>query len=89
MRFTGFISILSLQFFAVDSLKLLLVFPVAARSHYFLGNELGKGLAKLGHDVTIVAAFNETNPPANYKTILITAFDECKYPKYHIISYQS
>ncbi|KAF7266713.1 hypothetical protein GWI33_019986 [Rhynchophorus ferrugineus] len=55
---------------SVVSLKLLIVFPAGARSHYNLGNALGKGLANLGHEVTLVAPFSEPNPPKNFKEIV-------------------
>lgn len=55
---------------SVASLKLLLVFPAGARSHYNLGNALGKGLANLGHEVTLIAPFSEPNPPKNFKQIV-------------------
>lgn len=55
----------------MNSLKLLLVFPLPSRSHYILGNELGKGLARLGHEVTMISVFEEKNPPKNYKDIVL------------------
>lgn len=61
-----------------DCLKLLLVFPIPAPSHYFLGNELGKKLAKLGHNVTIVAAYEEKNPPPNYRIVYLDGLAEHK-----------
>ncbi|XP_066145910.1 UDP-glycosyltransferase UGT5-like [Euwallacea fornicatus] len=54
-----------------NGLKLLLVFPISVKSHYILGNELGKGLARLGNEVTILAPFQDENPPANYTTLLL------------------
>ncbi|KAF7266712.1 hypothetical protein GWI33_019985 [Rhynchophorus ferrugineus] len=57
----------------VSGLKLLVVFPVPARSHYILGNALGKGLANQGHEVTLIGGFSEPNPPKNYKEIVLDA----------------
>ncbi|XP_066247694.1 UDP-glycosyltransferase UGT5-like [Euwallacea similis] len=54
-----------------SGLKLLLVFPIPSKSHYFLGNELGKGLARLGNEVTILAPFEDKDPQANYRTLLL------------------
>lgn len=59
-----------------NSLNLLLVAPTPAQSHYFIGNELGKGLARLGHNVTIIATYNEENPPPNYTTIYLDGIAE-------------
>ncbi|XP_072387613.1 UDP-glycosyltransferase UGT5-like [Diabrotica undecimpunctata] len=47
----------------VSPLKVLGLFPYGAPSHYFLGNELLKGIAEAGHDVTIITVFEEKNPP--------------------------
>ncbi|KAL1491899.1 hypothetical protein ABEB36_012421 [Hypothenemus hampei] len=58
-------------FGSLNGEKLLLIFHSPSKSHYFLGNELAKGLAKLGHEVTIVAPFEEKNPPKNYRNIVL------------------
>ncbi|XP_030747028.1 2-hydroxyacylsphingosine 1-beta-galactosyltransferase-like [Sitophilus oryzae] len=60
------------------SLKLLIVFPVPARSHYILGNGLSKGLANLGHEVTFVAPFSEPNPPKTLKQIVLKELVEAR-----------
>ncbi|XP_030747029.1 UDP-glucuronosyltransferase 1-6-like isoform X1 [Sitophilus oryzae] len=63
---------------SVYGLKLLIVFPVPARSHYILGNSLSKGLANLGHDVTFIAAFSEPNPPKTLKQIVLKELGEVR-----------
>ncbi|KAL1490233.1 hypothetical protein ABEB36_012962 [Hypothenemus hampei] len=65
------LTLLTFLFTRLNGEKLLLVFPFAAKSHYFLGNELAKGLANLGNDVTIIAAFEEKKPPKNYRNIVV------------------
>lgn len=55
--------------------KILCVFPIYFPSHYFLGNELAKGLAEAGHDVTMVTVFEEKNPPKNGKYKQIIMYD--------------
>ncbi|RZC41856.1 UDPGT and/or Glyco tran 28 C domain containing protein [Asbolus verrucosus] len=62
----------------VQGAKILGIFPVAAPSHYILGNSLMRGLAERGHDVTIISPFVEKNPPKNgtYKDIVLTGFVE-------------
>ncbi|XP_056637124.1 UDP-glucosyltransferase 2-like [Diorhabda sublineata] len=56
----------------VAAYKYLGVFPFFAKSHYFLGNELMKGLAKAGHEVTILTVYEEKDPPnENYKQIVL------------------
>lgn len=62
----------------VQSAKILAVFPVTAPSHYILGSALLRGLAEKGHDVTMISAFGEKNPPKNgsYRDIVLTGFLE-------------
>ncbi|KAJ8928778.1 hypothetical protein NQ314_018636 [Rhamnusium bicolor] len=47
---------------------------MAAPSHYFLGNALARGLAEVGHDVTMVSPFEEKNPPkkGKYRSVILT-----------------
>ncbi|XP_072387621.1 UDP-glucosyltransferase 2-like [Diabrotica undecimpunctata] len=55
-----------------SSYKILGIFPVASPSHHFLGNELMKGLARAGHESTILTIFEEKKPPNdNYKQIIM------------------
>ncbi|CAG9834234.1 unnamed protein product [Diabrotica balteata] len=55
----------------VSPLKVLGVFPYAAPSHYFLGNELMKGIAAAGHDVTMITVFEDKNPPKTYRQLVL------------------
>lgn len=48
--------------------RILGVFPVPGKSHYILGSSLMRALAENGHDVTVISAFGEKDPPK-----------ECKY----------
>ncbi|XP_019770850.1 UDP-glycosyltransferase UGT5 [Dendroctonus ponderosae] len=65
--------LLLLGFFSAGSegLRLLLVFPPPYRSHYILGNALGKGLARLGHNVTLISYYKDPNPPPNFREIVV------------------
>ncbi|KAF7266711.1 hypothetical protein GWI33_019984 [Rhynchophorus ferrugineus] len=63
---------LTLLLNSVYGLKLLLVFATPSKSHYILGNALGKDLANFGHEVTVIGAYSESNPPKNYKQIVVT-----------------
>ncbi|CAH1999058.1 unnamed protein product [Acanthoscelides obtectus] len=58
--------------------KILTVFPMAAPSHYILGEAIARGLAEAGHDVTMVSPFEMKNPPKNgkFRDILLTGFIE-------------
>lgn len=63
-----FISEFKLNF----SYKILGIFPTFLRSHYHVGRGLMKGLAAVGHEVTIVSPFKEQNPPKNYTQLHLT-----------------
>lgn len=58
--------------------RILVVFPMPAPSHYILGNSLARGLAEAGHDVTMISAFEEKNPPkgGKYRDVVLTGFLE-------------
>lgn len=45
------------------------MFPTPSKSHYFVGISLMKGLAEKGHEVTLLAPFEEKQPIKNLKTI--------------------
>lgn len=51
--------------------RILGVFPFAPYSHYALGSSLMKALAEKGHDVTIITAHREKNPPKNYREVYV------------------
>ncbi|XP_044755555.1 UDP-glycosyltransferase UGT5-like [Coccinella septempunctata] len=56
--------------------KILGVFHLAGKSHYMACSTLMKILAEKGHDVTVVAAFKEKNPPKNYRQIYLDGLYE-------------
>ncbi|XP_044754963.1 UDP-glycosyltransferase UGT5-like [Coccinella septempunctata] len=53
--------------------KILGVFPFPSKSHYAMGNSLLKELAKRGHEVTMIAGFEEKSLPSNvsYRNIKV------------------
>lgn len=55
----------------VSGYKILGVFHPPARSHYIVGHALMKGLAKAGHEVTIITPFKEKHPIENYEEIYL------------------
>ncbi|XP_072381212.1 UDP-glycosyltransferase UGT5-like [Diabrotica undecimpunctata] len=77
---------LSVLFFlgrVTNGYKILFVFPMPARSHYFLGNALAKGMVAAGHDVTMLAYFEEKNPPpgGTYTNVLLPGIDKAVHKK--------
>lgn len=66
-------SLFVLLFFAsfANCYKILCVFPLPSRSHYYVGHALMKGLAEDGHQVTIVSPFQQKKPIENYTEVLL------------------
>ncbi|XP_055308683.1 UDP-glucosyltransferase 2-like [Sitodiplosis mosellana] len=55
----------------VDSYKFLAILPIPSRSHYYIGQNLMKGLAEDGHEVTVISPFKEKTPIKNYKEVFL------------------
>ncbi|KAJ8954692.1 hypothetical protein NQ318_011385 [Aromia moschata] len=74
MRSSVLIALILSVVCAARSSRILVVFPVTAPSHYFLGNALAKTLAEAGHDVTMVSPYEEKNPPKNgtWRDVVLT-----------------
>jgi hypothetical protein len=72
MKILIVVSVLFLTW-TVQSARILGVFPVPGKSHYFLGSSLMRALAEKGHDVTIISPFSENNLPkgGSYREILL------------------
>lgn len=76
-------------FSCVSNYRILGVFPVPGRSHYFLGSRLMKGLALAGHDVTIIAPFKDNgiqHLPKNgsYREIVVEELDEAQKKRKYV-----
>ena len=71
------------------SSKILGIFPAPSRSHYILGSALTKGLAEKGHDVTVISAYGEKQPPKTkgaYRDIVVTELQNSIQGKYLALS---
>lgn len=55
----------------VDSYKFLAILPVPSKSHYYIGQNLMKGLAEEGHEVTVISPFKEKTHIKNYKEVFL------------------
>lgn len=71
MRVFHFVVALFVLLTGVKCAKILGVFHMPSPSHYMSCSALMKILAEKGHDVTVVAAFKEKDPPKNYKQIYL------------------
>ncbi|XP_045474744.1 UDP-glycosyltransferase UGT5-like isoform X2 [Harmonia axyridis] len=76
MKIGGQLGVLLLFLTWVESAKILGVFHMPSPSHYMSCSTLMKILAEKGHDVTVVAAFKEKDPPKNYKQIYLPGLQE-------------
>lgn len=68
-------------FSSVSNYRILGVFPIPGRSHYFLGSALLKGLAEAGHDVTIISPFKDSEYPSlskngSYREIVLENIED-------------
>lgn len=51
--------------------KFLAVLPITSRSHFYIGQNLMKGLADEGHEVTVISPFKVNKPIANYHEVFL------------------
>lgn len=59
-----------------SSYNILGIFPTLAVSHYKLGHSLMKGLALVGHNVTIISPYKMTSVIPNYREIKIEDLEQ-------------
>lgn len=62
-----------------ESAKILGVIPTGGRSHHIVGVSYMRALAEAGHDVTVLGAYPEKNPPKNYRDIELTGIVEALF----------
>lgn len=72
----------------VNCAKILGIFQMSAYSHYALGNALLKGLAAKGHDVTMIAAYEEKENLTNYHNVVVPEIIEFSKGKFKLIEFQ-
>ncbi|XP_050501769.1 UDP-glycosyltransferase UGT5-like [Diabrotica virgifera virgifera] len=72
------ILILSTLVYSVHNYNILIVCPMTSRSHFILGNALGRGLVEAGHQVTLVSPYEDKNPLKGYKDVVLTGLAEAK-----------
>lgn len=59
-----------------DAYRILAIFHTGCRSHYNVGSALCEGLAKAGHDATVIASFKKNKQIPNYTEIWLDGYDE-------------
>lgn len=55
----------------VESAKILGVFPVPSKSHFFVGQAIMKALHEAGHEITLISPFPRSKPIENWRDIEI------------------
>lgn len=55
----------------IGAYKILGIYPVPSKSHYFVGQALLEGLAEDGHEITIISPFITKTPSTNYTQIFL------------------
>lgn len=56
---------------SINSLKILGLFPHPGLSHFHFFHPIMRGLADVGHDVTVVSHFPDKNATSNYKDLVL------------------
>lgn len=56
---------------SANAIRILGLFPHPAISHFRFFQPILRGLADIGHDVTVVGLFKHENPPNNYRDVTI------------------
>ncbi|CAH4028511.1 unnamed protein product [Pieris brassicae] len=54
-----------------ESANILYVIPFTSKSHYIMLRPIGLELARRGHNVTVITANKEENPPPNYHEVMV------------------
>lgn len=71
MKIVYFCSIICALLSISFGYRILGVFPMMSKSHYYVGHGLMKGLAEHGHDVTMISPFKANKPIKNYTEVFI------------------
>ncbi|EDW66951.1 UDP-glycosyltransferase UGT5 [Drosophila virilis] len=66
MQLLHLLLLLSVSLGHVWGYSFLLISPTAAKSHFYVGQALAKGLVAAGHEVTVVSPFPQKKPIKNY-----------------------
>lgn len=56
----------------VESAKILGVFPVPVRSHFFVGQAIMKSLHEAGHEITVISPYTQKTPIKSWRDIETT-----------------
>lgn len=66
MRLQTFALVAILLVHSIVAFNILAIFPTMAKSHYFDGEALLKGLAADGHQVTVISTYPQKTPIPNF-----------------------
>lgn len=69
----------------VNSYRILGIYPVPSKSHYYVGHALMKGLALEGHEVTVISPFRVKKPIPNYTEVFLeNSWESSRQGKSHL-----
>lgn len=81
MKFKLILALIGFQLLSeIKCSNILVIFPHISFSHYNLGFTISKELANRGHNVTLIAPFNEPEKVTNLNTIFVEENAYYKYP---------
>lgn len=64
--------------------RILGVFAIPVKSHYYVGQALMQGLAERGHEVTVISPFAAKNPIKNYNEVFLeNVYDLYRQCEFH------
>lgn len=76
MKLSGLVFILGCCVGYSHTLKILGIFPTMGRSHFFMGEGMMKALHSAGHEVTMISAFPQKKPLANWTDVNLSGIVE-------------
>lgn len=65
--------------------RILIVFPVVTKSHFAVGEALADGLAKVGHQVTLVGPYVHKSNMTNMESVQLTGAVEAQEGRYFCV----
>lgn len=69
---------------SIQAARILSVFPAVSKSHFAVGEALTLGLARAGHEVTLVSPYDYKSPVATLDVVQLTGVEELAAGKFTI-----
>lgn len=62
--------------YLTEAARILSVFPAVSKSHFAVGEALTLGLARAGHEVTLISPYDYKSPVATLDVVQLTGVEE-------------